>query len=92
MADNEEDTLYDDVSAMADRIGLKGPDKQKYIHEHMTRSGYRAIPTYVRADEDEEDEEDDSGSGFFGSGKKRKRPPAEGGRRSRGSGSDDWYS
>lgn len=91
MVDKEDDSLFDDVSSMADRIGLKGQDRQRYIHEHMTRSGYRAVPNYVRDEgEDEEGEED---SGFFGSRRRSNRDRDTDGGRSerRRRGSDDWY-
>lgn len=97
MADQEEDSLFDDVSNMADRIGLKGKDKERYIHEHMTRGGYDAVPSYVRREDDDESEED-GGSGFFGSSgrgrgsQRREREDDRGGRRPpRRSSDDDWY-
>jgi hypothetical protein len=80
---------------MADRLGLKGKERQGYIHEHMTRSGYRAVPTYV-LDERDDEEDDEEPSGFFG-GRRRDRDrdrdsdrPSERKRRSRSG--DDWYS
>jgi len=99
VADSEEDSLFDDVSAMADRIGLSGKDKERYIHEHMTRGGYRAVPSYVRQEEEPE-EEDEDGSGFFGNSGTKRRPrerrDREGGRprepRGGRSRDDDWYS
>ena len=92
MADREEDSLYDDVSAMADRLKLTGSDKRRYIHEHMTRSGYKAVPTYVLAEDEDEEEEEESG--FFGSGKRRPREhrDRQGGRSRRPRDDDDWYS
>ena len=69
MADNDDD-LMDAVTGMADRLKLKGSERQKYIHEHMTRGGYKAIPNYVKA---EEDEDEDKGSGFFGGGGRSRR-------------------
>lgn len=96
VADNQEDSLYDDVSAMADRIGLTGKDRTSYIHEHMTRGGYRAVPSYVKDDSDDEDDEGSSGSGFFGSGRRR-RPSRDqesgghGSRTRRRRDEDDWY-
>jgi hypothetical protein len=95
MADREDDSLFDDVSAMADRIGLKGQDRSRYIHEHMTRSGYKAVPNYVR-DEGEEEEEEEESSGFFGSRRRTNRDRGtDGGRseqRRRGRNEDDdWY-
>jgi hypothetical protein len=85
MADKDDD-LLDSVTAMAERLGLKGKERTTYIHEHMTRSGYRAVPQYVKADDDDDD---DGGSGFFGSGRKRK---PSGHKRSRDDDDDDgWY-
>ena len=94
MADSQEDSLYDDVSAMADRLKLTGRDRTQYIHEHMTRSGYRAVPTYVK---DDEEEEDDSGSGSSFFGGRRRRPTRDqesgghGTRTRRQRDDDDWY-
>lgn len=91
MADKDDD-LLDAVNAMADRIGLKGGDRSKYVHDHMTRGGYKAVPTYVPAD-DGDDDDDDSDRPFFGSRRKRgsrdqsrSRPPRG---RSRDD-DDDW--
>lgn len=96
MADNDDD-LHDRVSEMADRLGLKGRERTTYIHEHMTRGGYKAVPQYVKGDED--DDEDDSRSPFFRGSSRRgghdddddrpssRRRPASRRRRSH----DDWY-
>jgi hypothetical protein len=86
---DKDDDLFDSVSAMAERMGLKGSERRRYIHEHMTRSGYRAEPTYVRDDGDDDD--DDNGSGFF-AGKRRqgRRDDDRSSRRRRDD--DDWYS
>jgi hypothetical protein len=102
MADKD-DTFHDDVLAMADRLGLKGDRRRKYVHEHMTGAGYRMEPTYV-PDDDNDDDDDDKDSGF-GLGRSRRRGRSSrddddddrGGRsRGRGSksggGSDNWYS
>lgn len=68
MADKDDD-FHETVSAMAERLGLKGDDRRKYVHEHMTRGGYRMEPTYVPNDDDE-----DEGGSFFGSsGRSRSR-------------------
>jgi hypothetical protein len=102
MADKDDD-LHDRVLDMADRLGLKGNDRRKYVHEHMTRGGYRMEPTYVPADDDDDDQDDDP---FFGKPKSHRRSRDDddddrGGRsrgrergreRRRGGGSDDWYS
>ena len=55
MADNDDD-FYDAVQAMADRLGLDGEDRAKYVHEHMTRGGYDAVPQYVKRQPDPEEE------------------------------------
>lgn len=97
MADKD-DGLLDRVTEIADDLELTGRERRAYIHEHMTRKGYKAVPQYVRGDS--EDDDDDSG-GFFGpSGKRRnsrddddddrpsrrRRPASRSSRRS-----DDWY-
>ena len=83
---DKEDDLYESVSRMAERLGLKGSEKGKYIHEHMTRGGYKAVPNYVLADDGDDD--DDKGSGFFGGGgRSRSRQ-----RRNRDDDDDSWYS
>lgn len=96
MANENDDTLLDDVTAMAERIGLTGQERTRYIHEHMTRSGYRAVPTYVRGEDGEDETEDDSGGGFFGNSSRRPsrdQRDQRGGRRpqQRRRGGDDWY-
>ena len=89
MASNDkEDDLYETVSKMAERLGLKGSEKGKYIHEHMTRGGYKAVPNYVLANDDDDD--DDKGSGFFGGSGGRGRSCQRG--RSRDDDEDSWYS
>jgi hypothetical protein len=93
VADNDDD-LLDSVTSMADRMGLKGRERTSYIHEHMTRSGYRAVPNYVKDEGDDDD--DDEPSGFFRGSRSRgsrsrdddDRPS----RRSRNRDRDDWYS
>jgi hypothetical protein len=85
--DKDDDDLYDTVSSMADRLKLKGKERGSYIHEHMTRSGYRAVPNYVKADDDDDD--DDSGSGFFGGSRRRSGSSSRSRSRSRDD-DDDW--
>jgi hypothetical protein len=82
---DEENADFDTVSAMADRLGLEGKERNKYVHEHMDRLGYDAVPTYVRREE--ESQERESG-GFFG-GRDRGSSRDSGRRRERDS--DDWY-
>lgn len=94
--DADTDDLLEQVTAMADRMGLEGRDKRDYIHEHMTRSGYRAEPTYVREEPEESDRDGDKGSGFFRS-KGADRDRGRGNRSDRGSRDrdrgtgKDWY-
>jgi hypothetical protein len=99
MADQDDD-FHDRVLEMADRIGLKGNDRRKYVHDHMTRGGYRMEPTYV-PDDDGSDDDDDDDTPFFGKSKRRSssrsrsrdddddRPRS---RRKQRGGADDWYS
>jgi hypothetical protein len=70
--DEEEDDLYDSVSAMADRMGLKGDKRAVYIDDHMTQGGYQRVQSresYAKVQR-EEDEQGDSGNrwGFGGRG------------------------
>jgi hypothetical protein len=92
MPDDKDDDLYDVVSGMADRLGLKGDERRRYVHEHMTRGGYTAIPNYVKRDDDDDDD-DDKGSGFFTPSRRKPRRHDDDDRqpRRRNSG-DDWYS
>lgn len=90
MANGDNDDLYATVTGMADRLDLKGKERQTYIHEHMTRSGYRMEPTYVPGGDDDED---DSGSGgFFGSSRNQSRNRSRNSGRNRGRtrDDDDW--
>lgn len=58
------DTFLDTVRAMADRLGLTDEERDRYVHEHMTRSGYRMVPNYVL----DEPEKDKGKGDFFGLG------------------------
>lgn len=58
---------YDSVVAMAKRMGLKGEERQEYIHAHMTGLGYDAVPNYVKRKGKNEDKSR-SGWGRFGGG------------------------
>lgn len=102
MADDDDD-FHGSVTSMADRLGLKGNDRRKYVHEHMTRGGYRMEPTYVPDDTRDDDDDDDDGP-FFGRSRSRSssrsrrrddddsdRTPRRRGRSNR-DGPDNWYS
>ncbi len=71
MADKNDDDFFDQVSRMAERLGLVDDDRTKYVHDHMTRAGYKMIPSYVL-----EGEDDKSGGDFFS---RAKRPASGGG-------------
>jgi hypothetical protein len=58
------DSDYRSVSAMADRLGLKGEGRERYVHKHMTTLGHSAQRRYVPAKEDK-DSDDDDDDGFF---------------------------
>jgi hypothetical protein len=47
--DQVQDEL-DKLSAMAKRLGLKGKDITDYVHDHMTRLGYKSRRSYYRDD------------------------------------------
>jgi len=54
MADDEKrDKLIERFSGLADKLGLKGRDRQAYIDDHMKVSGYKAVRSYTPADEDD---------------------------------------
>jgi hypothetical protein len=80
--DEDEDNLYDQVDAMATRLGLQGKERQNYIHDHMIQGGYEQVQTresYVRLQQDD-DQGDRSGNrwGFGRSqdqGSGRRQPP-----------------
>ena len=65
MANSEEMKVdLDSLTAMARRLGFKGKEAEAYIHEHMTKLGYKSKRSYYR------DEKGSSGSStfsFFGS-------------------------
>ena len=60
---SQEDTDgdYRSISGMADRMGLKGEDRNRYVHQHMTRLGHKPQTRYVPGgdDKDESDGSDD---------------------------------
>ena len=92
MANDDDDDLIGTVSGMADRLKLSGKERQTYIHEHMTRSGYRMEPTYVPGGDDDDDD-DRSAGGFFSSGSRsssRNRSRSSSRNRGRTRDDDDW--
>ena len=76
MADDKEDDFFDQVSAMAERLGLKGDKRKRYIHDHMTQAGYDWEPSYFKADRGDDDGDSFSpfgsrGGSGAGSGRRR---------------------
>lgn len=43
------------VSEMADKLGLSGDERERYVHRHMTGMGHAAQRTYVPGDDDDDD-------------------------------------
>lgn len=80
---NDSDQDYESVSKMADRMGLKGRDREKYVHEHMTSLGYSSRRSYYTP----EDEDDDGDNDRFGL-RKRGRNSGQQSRRNRQDDSD----
>ncbi len=70
---DEEDDLFDTVTAMADRMGLKGDKRATYIHDHMTQGGYQQVQTresYTRIRQEEDDGQQSDGNRWgFGAGR-----------------------
>lgn len=67
--EEEEDTLYDDVVRMADRMQLKGEKRRTYIHDHMLQGGYEPVQTresYQRKVREEEEGTQSDSSRWFG--------------------------
>src|SRR5262245_44553573 len=87
--DEDEDTTFDEVSAMADRLGLKGKGRMTYIDDHMGQLGYDVVQSresYVRrASEDPDGQEQGTSRWGFGSAGRGR----SGGRNQRGRGDDD---
>ncbi len=55
MADKEDPNDFETVTKMADRLKLKGKDRDSYIHDHMTGLGYKARVSYGKDDDDDND-------------------------------------
>lgn len=55
--EENEDSTFDEVSAMADRLGLKGKNRAAYIDDHMVGLGYEPVQSrdsYIRREEEQE--------------------------------------
>lgn len=42
---------------LADRMDMTGEERTKFIHRCMTRSGFKAIPNYVKDDDNSDDDD-----------------------------------
>lgn len=65
----EDDTLFDQVNAMADRMGLQGDKRATYIDDHMLQGGYTRVQSrdsYAKVQQGEEDEGSGNRWGFGG--------------------------
>ena len=65
---------YDQTAKQADRLKLKGKDRDEYIHRHMRGFGYRMVPSYVHPDDDDDEDE---GGGFFKRSRRRNRDESD---------------
>lgn len=62
---SQEDTDNDfrSISGMADRLGLKGEERSRYTHKHMTKLGHKPQTRYVPGEDEKSDS--DSDDDFF---------------------------
>ena len=94
MSDKDDD-MHDRVLEMADRLKLDGNDRRKYVHDHMTRAGYKMEPTYVLGGDDDDDD-DGPDDPFFSrrrkSNRDRDQDQDRGRSRRRRRDDDSWYS
>jgi hypothetical protein len=70
--DEEEDDLYESVSRMADRMGLKGEKRATYIDDHMLQGGYERVQSresYAKVQQEEEGGGGDGNRWGFGRGR-----------------------
>lgn len=65
--DKDDNEDFDTVSRMAQRLKLKGRERDRYIDQHMRGLGYQSVPTYVKADDDDDDDDGGGRYGFRGS-------------------------
>jgi hypothetical protein len=67
--DDEEDDLYESVSAMADRMGLKDDKRATYIDDHMLQGGYTRVQSresYAKVRQEEGEQGDGGNRWGFG--------------------------
>lgn len=73
---DDDDDTFEAVSNLADRMGLKGERRTRYIHDHMTQAGYRRVvskDSYRKGSKDDDDDDDNNTSSrWFGGGGSRR--------------------
>lgn len=83
--DEDDDSTFDEVSAMADRLGIKGEARFNYVNDHMTQLGYEPVQSresYRRIQQEGEDDQAPASRWGFGKrsdpgqGSGQSRPPA----------------
>jgi hypothetical protein len=69
---DEDDDLFDTLSYAADRAGLKGRSRSKFIDDFMGAAGYEPQQTResYRRRPQEDDDDDEGGSGYFRRGRR----------------------
>jgi hypothetical protein len=65
VAENKESTLFDRVNAMAEELGLKDDERLSYIDQHMTKAGWKRVPTYEPPESGGGNKGSNSGKGWF---------------------------
>jgi hypothetical protein len=69
--EDDEDTTFDEVTAMADRLKLSGKGRMTYIDDHMQQLGYEPVQSrdsYVRKQQEQEDQGESGNRWGFGGG------------------------
>jgi hypothetical protein len=69
--DDDNDDLFDEVSRMADRMGLKGEKRAVYIDDHMTQGGYGRVQSresYQKIRQEGDEDQDGGNRWGFGRG------------------------
>lgn len=97
---DDADDWADRIAHAADRMGLEGKGRERYIDEHMTAGGYKRVTTYER-DSGDDGDGDGGNDADFGTRYGRKaqgKPGADDKSRGRGkpagkprNGGGDWY-
>jgi hypothetical protein len=83
--EDDEDDTFERVSDLAERLGLKGKDRDRYIHNHMEDMGYARVTSKESYQKKRDDDDDKEGRNdrYLS----RRRSSSGGGNRRSG---DDW--